>query len=119
VVCFVNAENSYFAKVGKKFKGKLSCALEELVATAEKNSWNYYVPLKEKYHINVTACLREPTSAEADSLIDFLTHVQNFPANAEQELFNSWLEMAVSLAFTDESGEKLVTGENAVVIMYK
>ena len=127
VVCYVHTENSYLAKVGKKFKRKLSCGSEvmafytheELAAIAEKNSWNCSVPLKEKFQINVTACLEEPTSAEADPLIDFLTHQQNFRANAEQELFNSWLEMTESLAFTDDSGEKFVTGKNAVVIIYK
>lgn len=127
VVCYVHTENSYLGKVSKKFKGKLSCGSEvmafytheELAAIAEKNSWNYCVPLKEKYQINVTACLLKQTSAESDPLIDFLSHQQNFRANAEQELFNSWMEMTESLAFTDDNDEKFVAGENAVVIINK
>ena len=127
MVCYVHTENSCLAEVRRKFKGKLSCGSEgmafytheELAATTEKNNWNYYVPLKETFQINATACLPEPTSAEADPLIDFLTHEQNFRANAEQELFSSLMEMIESLAFTDDSGEKFVTGENAVVIIDK
>ena len=127
VVCYVHTENSYLAKVSKRFKGKLSCGSErtsfctheELAAIAEENSWNYCVPLKENFQINVTPCLTEPTSAEADPLIDFLTHEQSFRANAEQELFNSWMELIESLAFTDDRGEKFVKGESSVVIIYK
>ena len=126
VVCFVHTENSYLAKLSKNFKGRLSCGSEvlsfytdeEIATIAKKNGWKYCVPLKEKFQTNVTACLQEPSS-ETDPLIDFLTQEQNFRANAEQELLNSWMEMIESLAFTDSNGEKFVTGENAVVIISK
>lgn len=75
--------------------------------------------MKEQFQINVTACLREPLTSEVDPLIDFLTQQQNFRANAEQELFNSVIEMIDSLAFTNDSGEKFVKGENTAVIIYK
>lgn len=126
MVCYVQTEDSYFAKVSKKFKGKLSCSSEamsyytdqELAAIAEKNGWKYCVPVKGQFQIDVTACLRERTS-ENDPLIDFLTQQQNFRGNAEQKLFNSVMEMIDSLAFTKDNGEKFVKGENAAVIIYK
>jgi len=127
MVGYVQTEDSYFAKVSKKFKGKLSCGSEvmsfytnqEVAAIAEENAWRYCIPVKEQFHINVTPCLREPTSPEADRLIDFLTQTQNFRANAEQELFNSWIEMIESLAFADDSGEKCIKVEAAAVIIHK
>ncbi|XP_078380810.1 histamine N-methyltransferase-like [Oculina patagonica] len=126
IVCFVHTEDSFHAKLSKTFKGKLSCASgamsfythQDLTAIAEKNGWQYCVPVKEQFQINVTTCLREPTSRD-DPLIDFLTHQQNFRASAEQELFSSVMKMIDSLAFTNDSGEKFVKGENAVVVIYK
>lgn len=126
IVCFVQTEDSHFAKVSKKFKGKLSCASkvmafctdQELTAIAEKCGWNYCVPKKEQFEINVTACLREST-VEGDLLIDFLTQQQNFRASADQALFNSVMEMIESKASKNDSGEMFVKGENAAVIIYK
>lgn len=127
IICFVQTEESYFAKASKKFQGKLSCGSEvmsyytdqDLIAIAKKYGWKYCVPVKEQFQINVTACLREPLTSEVDPLIDFLTQQQNFRANAKQELFNSVMEMIDSLAFTNDSGEKFVKGENTAVIIYK
>ncbi|XP_078350244.1 histamine N-methyltransferase-like [Oculina patagonica] len=126
IICFVQTEESYFAKVSKTFKGSLSCGSEvmsyytdqDLTAIAEKYGWKYCVPVRKQFQINVTACLHEPTS-EVDPLIDFLTQQQNFRANAERELFNSVMEMIDSLAFTNDSGEKFVKAENTAVIIYK
>ena len=75
--------------------------------------------MKEKLEIDVTACLRHPVSPEADPLLDFLTQQQNFRAQAEQELFNSVMEMIDSLAFINDNGGKNVTAECAAVIIYK
>ena len=128
MVGYVQTEDSYFGKVSKSFKGKLSCGSEamsfytnqEVAAIAEKNAWRYSMPVKEQFHINVTACLREPTPSEADLLyIDFLTQQQKLRANAEQELFKSWVEMIGSLVFADDSGEKFVKVEAAAVIIHK
>jgi len=127
MVGYVQTEDSYFAKVSKSFKGKLSCGSDamsfytnqEVAAIAEKNAWRYSMPVKEEFHINVTACLREPTPPEADLRIDFLTQQQKFRANAEQELFKSWIEMIGSLAFADDSGEKFVKVEAAAAIIHK
>lgn len=91
---------------------------QDLTAIADKYGWKYCVPVKQPFQINVTTCLGDPASKD-DPLIDFLIHQQNFRANAEQELFNSVMEMIDSLAFTNESGEKFVKGENAAVVMYK
>ena len=126
VICFVKTEDSYFAEASKAFKGKLSLGSEvmayytdqDLIAIAEKYGWKYCVPAKQQFHINVTPFFQEQTS-DGDPLMDFLTHQQNFRANAEQELFNSWIDFIDSLAFTNESGEKLIKGENAAVIIYK
>lgn len=126
VICFVKTEDSYFAKASKAFKGKLSLGSEvmayytdqDLIAIAEKHGWKYCVPLKQQFRINVTPFFQERTS-DGDPLMDFLTHQQNFRVNAEQELFNSWMELIDSLAFTNDSGEKFIKGENAAVIIYK
>lgn len=125
IIYFVHTEESFHVKVSKSFKGKLSCGSEamcfymdlDLISVAEKYGWKYCVPVKQQFHINVTTCLREPTSKD-EPLIDFLTYQQNFRANAE-ELFNSVMEMIDSLAFTNDSGEKFIKGENAAVIIYK
>lgn len=127
MACYVQTEDSYFAQLSKKFKGKLSCGSEvmsfytdrEVATIAEKNGWKYSVAVKEKFEIDVTACLQQPMSPEADPLLDFLTQQQNFRAHAKQELFNSVMEMIDSLAFKNDNGGKNVKAECAAVIIYK
>lgn len=127
ILCLVQAEDSYFALVSHKFKGKLSCGSEdmafrtdqELVAIAEKHGWKYSVPLKEQFEINVTSCLAEEPTERGDLLIDFLTQQQNFRATAEPDLYHSVIEFIDSLTFTKENGDKFVQGRSAAVIIYK
>ena len=127
ILCLVQAEDSFFALVSHKFKGKLSCGSEdmafrtdqELVAIAEKHGWKYSVPFKEQFEINVTSCLAEEPTERGDLLIDFLTQQQNFRATAEPDLYHSVIEFIDSLTFTKENGDKFVQGRSAVVIIYK
>lgn len=129
ILCHVQSEDSYFAKVSKRFKGKLSCGSgemayytdEELIAVAEKHGWRYCVPVKQPFEINVSSCLGEQTDPSTidDPLIDFLTQQQNFRTNADQELFHSVTQFIDSLAVIKDNGQKFVKGEVAAVILYK
>lgn len=125
ILCLVQTEESYFAKVQKKFKGRLTFGSEDMVIytkedlakIAEERGWTHDV-IRQEFTIDVTPCFGEP-SDQADLLLDWLTHQKNFRATADQELINEVMSFFRELLTTDEGGRKFLKGEMAAVVIEK
>lgn len=125
ILCLVQTEESYFAKVQKKFKGRLTFGSEDMViytkedlaTIAAESGWMYDV-IRQEFAIDVTPCFGEH-SDQGDLLLDFLTHQKNFRATADQELINEVMDFFQELIAIDEAGRKFLKGEMAAVVIEK
>ena len=125
ILCLVQTEESYFAKVQKKFKGRLTFGSEDMVVytkedlatIAAESGWMYDV-IEQAFAIDVTPCFGEH-SEQGDLLLDWLTHQKNFRATADQELINEVMDFFQELIAIDEAGRKFLKAEMAAVVIEK
>ena len=85
---------------------------------AQKNNWKYEELWAVQYNADISCCFDE-ASADGALLLDFLTHKENFRANAEKAVYNEVMEFLKKECFTDESGKKFVRPEITAVVIYK
>jgi len=125
IFCLVQTERSYFAKVQKKFKGRLTFGSEDMVVYTEEDlakiaaqkGWKYEV-IRQEFAIDVSLCFGEP-SEQGDLLFDWLTHQKEFRATADQGLIQEVMDFFEEVMDANESGGKFLKGEMAAVVIQK
>lgn len=126
ILCLVQTEASFFAKVQRKFKGKLTFGSEDITVytkedlatiAARSTGWSYD-EITQEFSIDITKCFGEP-SEESDLLLDFLTHQKNFRVTADQALKDEVMNFFRESMVTDESGGKYLKAEMAAVVINK
>lgn len=125
ILCLVQTERSFFAKIQRRFRGRLTFGSDMVVYTdkdlskiAEENGWKYEV-IRQEFSVDVSLCFGEP-SEQGDRLFDFLTHQKDFRSTADQELMRDVLDFFGEFIVLDKNGNKLIKGpEMAAVVIYK
>ena len=127
--CTVGPEKSFFPKLAKILHtdgvehvelGSVKKLYTEvdLVEIAQKNNWKYEELWAVQYNADISCCFDE-ASADGALLLDFLTHQENFRANAEKTVYDKVMDFLKKECFTDESGKKFVRPEITAVVIYK
>ncbi|XP_078381467.1 histamine N-methyltransferase-like [Oculina patagonica] len=123
--CMVAGEDSFYAKLSHKLKGKLKCLPEsyfftakDVAAIAEQHNWTYEEFPKVQYEIDVTSCF-DKSSQTGSLLLDFLTHQIDFQGTAGRVLYNEMMEYLTEYSISDSNGRKILHGEHAINIIYK
>lgn len=122
IMCLVQTEDSYFAKMRKKYLGRLNFGLtfyttEEIASIAKKHLWKHDLRTS-RFRVDITKCYDE-SSEEGSLLLDFLTHQQNFRLFAERDLLASMMAFLTDMSLVDEKGSRYLSGEMGAVFIYK
>lgn len=125
IFCTVGPEESFFPKLSRKLNGKVDLgAIQkfytevDLVNIAEKNNWNYKELWRTHYYVDITSCFDE-SSKEGSSLLDFLTHRQEFRATADEAFYKEVMGFLNKESSTDDNRRKFVKPEITAVVIYK
>ena len=125
IFCLVQTEESFFANLQEKFKGRLTFGTvdmivyteQDLVKIAADKGWKYDV-IRQDFAIDVSLCFGEP-SEQGDLLFDFLTHQEDFRATADQELIDEVVDFFGKFIVADETGAKVLMAGMAAVVITK
>ncbi|XP_022800774.1 histamine N-methyltransferase A-like [Stylophora pistillata] len=127
--CTVGPKKSFFPKLAVKLNtvgvelvklglvNKLYTEVD-VVEIAQRNNWKYKKLWTVQYNAEITSCFDE-TSADGALLLDFLTHQENFRANADKMAYKEVMEFLKKECTTDEIGKKFVKPEITSVVIYK
>lgn len=122
IMCLVQTDESYFAKMRKKYLGRLNFGLtfyttDEIASIAKKHLWKHELRTS-RFRVDITKCYDE-SSEEGNLLLDFLTHQQNFRLFADRELLASMMTFLTDMSRVDEKGSRYLRGEMGAVFIYK
>ncbi|KAL9974130.1 hypothetical protein ACROYT_G011131 [Oculina patagonica] len=93
IFCTVGPEDSFFPKLSRKLNEKVDLGAihklyteVDLVNIAEKNNWKYEELWRTHCTVDISSCFDE-SSKEGSSLLDFLTHKQEFRTTADKAFY--------------------------------
>ncbi len=125
IFCTVGPEDSFFPKLSRKLNGKVDLGAihklyteVDLVNIAEKNKWKYEELWRTHCTVDITSCFDE-SSKEGSSLLDFLTHKQEFRATADEGFYKEVMDFLNEESSTDDDGRKFIKPEITAVVIYK
>lgn len=123
--CTVGPEESFFPKLSRKLHGKVDLGSiqkfyteVDLVDIAVRNNWKYEELWRTHYSVDISSCFDE-SSEEGSSLLDFLTHKQDFRATADEALYNEVMDFLNEESSSNDNGGKLIKPEITAVVIYK
>ncbi|XP_078364614.1 histamine N-methyltransferase-like [Oculina patagonica] len=125
IFCTVGPEDSFFPKLSRKLNEKVDLGAihklyteVDLVNIAEKNNWKYEELWRTHCTVDISSCFDE-SSKEGSSLLDFLTHKQEFRTTADKAFYKKVMDFLNEESSTDDYGRKFIKPEITAVVIYK